>query len=722
MAHDPITALNRLDPFDTFSYVILGFVAILSSLAMFIIHIAKKELRKQPGDLIAMIAFAEFWLSLHWFISAIRTEYLAGDYEEDSFFCKFNSFIAVNAASFEITYNLCLVTYVFFSVRTALRNSYMPQKTFHVFCWVVTIAQCIYNRNIMYKRNPYGTCSVKVDDKNLMKGGAIVLIPMIYSLAIYYYTLRKLPKYGGPEVIKFRQNFMNYYKSFIQATVFCWALIFLSFVAQIMSASHSIGEKYLFYLGRMGNTVKILNPIIIFFIRLEDPAIKKVFYSYYSGLADDITKNITLDKLMKNFNKNIESSPDPIDQEFKLNLSTSLIETSSTTSDERLVADLPIGTSSNEDEDVNWINILPGKIKSSFTRSFVACIQTCYSQILSKQDKQLSETGGHKQAFKVELCGEDLMKHNKIEQPIFDCAVTIYFPGIFNSILPESITPDTFKQAFNLADNEENIKKAGESGGGASGELFMFTHDHKFIIKTITYEEYKVFKKMIQAYGEYFRSQKDSLIGKIYGLFSFNFKLGEQPVKLVVMENLFCINNAAVLRKYDMKGSRHSRQVLASYEGLEKTTKIKGVLKDIDFEEIDKSLFLTQANPGDGSGSRFQGREKLIKRAENDVNFFRSQKIIDYSIIVAVVERTSCDTGILSEQLIHNGHHWMESSDEKYIYILGIIDYFQLYTFSKSAERFLKRTQKCNPSLETSAQPPLRYGERFLHFLQKITR
>ena len=50
-------------------------------------------------------------------------------------------------------------------------------------------------------------------------------------------------------------------------------------------------------------------------------------------------------------------------------------------------------------------------------------------------------------------------------------------------------------------------------------------------------------------------------------------------------------------------------------------------------------------------------------------------------------------------------------------YAIGIIDYFQLYTFSKATERMVKRCKTCSPNLETSAQPPGPYQNRFANFV-----
>ena len=101
----------------------------------------------------------------------------------------------------------------------------------------------------------------------------------------------------------------------------------------------------------------------------------------------------------------------------------------------------------------------------------------------------------------------------------------------------------------------------------------------------------------------------------------------------------------------------------------------------------------------------------------SDVEFFRKHAIIDYSMIVAVVSRKLCPQDIISKEVSAGGYHLIASPDLNYFYIIGIIDYFQLYTWKKSIERAVKRVKTCSPLLETSSQPPDRYARRFSRFM-----
>lgn len=186
-----------------------------------------------------------------------------------------------------------------------------------------------------------------------------------------------------------------------------------------------------------------------------------------------------------------------------------------------------------------------------------------------------------------------------------------------------------FKESLDINKNEDKIKKAGESGGGASGELFLFTHDNELILKTATPQEVTMFKDVLFDYKEHFIKHPRSLIGRIYGLFDFSFRESDKSIRLILMENLFKINSDSILRKYDLKGSSHSRRVFKNpkeQQKLSKENRIDKVMKDLDFLDIDKDIQILPDEKMD-----------ILRIIDRDVEFFTDNGIIDYSIIMAVV-------------------------------------------------------------------------------------
>ena len=99
-------------------------------------------------------------------------------------------------------------------------------------------------------------------------------------------------------------------------------------------------------------------------------------------------------------------------------------------------------------------------------------------------------------------------------------------------VLHASLSPK-----FNL----EQVFKAGE-GAGKSGSFFFYSHDRKFIIKTMTDEELKLFRKLQPALSEHYKKNPMSLLAKIVGVFTVRSNR-MSDVHLALMENTLQFEN-----------------------------------------------------------------------------------------------------------------------------------------------------------------------------------
>jgi len=107
--------------------------------------------------------------------------------------------------------------------------------------------------------------------------------------------------------------------------------------------------------------------------------------------------------------------------------------------------------------------------------------------------------------------------------------------------------------------NREQVFHAGE-GTGKSGSFFFFSHDKRFIIKTITKSELDTFLVIMKDYIEHFKKNPKSLIVKIIGVFTVK-RSGMGEVHTIVMENTLQIQELDRLKfVYDLKGSKIGRR------------------------------------------------------------------------------------------------------------------------------------------------------------------
>lgn len=123
--------------------------------------------------------------------------------------------------------------------------------------------------------------------------------------------------------------------------------------------------------------------------------------------------------------------------------------------------------------------------------------------------------------------------------------------------------------------NRDAVFKAGE-GAGRSGSFFFFSHDRKFIIKTMTAKELQLMLRILPAYVEHLRNHPSTLLSKILGVFTVKAESFDE-VHVMLMENTLKLGNPKHLKYiFDLKGSTVDRAV----KGYTKPTT---TLKDLNF-------------------------------------------------------------------------------------------------------------------------------------------
>ena len=292
-----------------------------------------------------------------------------------------------------------------------------------------------------------------------------------------------------------------------------------------------------------------------------------------------------------------------------------------------------------------------------------------------------------------------------------DAFITEYFADKFDELRKnDGITDDIMIKSFSPIKNKSAIDKMGESKG-RSGSFFFYSHDRKFIIKTITNEEKETMDKILVNYYNYMKSFNTTLITKIYGIYTVVIK-NASSVNVILMQNLFGCSPIHIQRMFDLKGSSVQRKT----KNVQKWKKDQ-VLKDMDYQ------WLTQVEPKLINFSN-EDIQEIKKNMENDVNFLRRLSLMDYSLLFIIVDypnKIDPDykqiVGLLDDPK-YKGHVY-ESFTKEFIYIIGIIDYLQIYNFRKNMETFVKGIYFGKEKNMISCVEPNYYGERFQDFMMK---
>ncbi|CAD8088028.1 unnamed protein product [Paramecium sonneborni] len=302
----------------------------------------------------------------------------------------------------------------------------------------------------------------------------------------------------------------------------------------------------------------------------------------------------------------------------------------------------------------------------------------------------------------INLSNNDLFKLQIQESQdiqVFQMRCILYAPKIFNYFL--TLDNINIEDSFDVQKNLLNIEQSTGPDGGKSGEFFFFSHNKQLIIKTMRQSEVNTYKKRLLNFATYQANNPQSLLNKIYGLYTFErFEKSEAKVHFLIMKNLSLgIPKNYIYRTYDLKGSEYDREVLAKKS---ETDLSKLTLKDLDFFKIEKQIWVEQ-----------NIAQKLTQNLFKDSEFLEKQKLIDYSLLVIIIDWKE-QKQLLIKHLDGQQININPSIKEQGIYYhIGIIDYLQQWNVNKSLERKTKKIIQMNLQLDTSAQEPKRYSKRF---------
>ena len=371
------------------------------------------------------------------------------------------------------------------------------------------------------------------------------------------------------------------------------------------------------------------------------------------------------------------------------------------------------------------------------------------SNVFNLQEKINNELSRENKVYTINRStiaseNSELSKDEKIlKEERFSIECVEYAPKIF-SILREldNIKEEEIFYSMLPMNNHSSFSKS----DGKGGALFLNTFDKKFIIKTIIYEEFEFMRnKLLTKIVEYFKDNKDSLITRIYGIYKIKMYGSYNDQYFLLMKNNFGVFKKKVLSKYDLKGSKYTREVQEEGKDI--------VFKDINFDNKEGALILNDEN-----------RNKLLKIVSKDAKFLNELEIMDYSLLVvklklnddeltnlfdsnfkknnklelAVIiaelkegkQDIKLDT-VFREEYDPNAVNFIKKDTENLkkfifpslydneVYLISIIDYLQLFTLKKKLELQYKKFKA--EENEISSVDPNKYKNRFIEYVKKIT-
>lgn len=148
-----------------------------------------------------------------------------------------------------------------------------------------------------------------------------------------------------------------------------------------------------------------------------------------------------------------------------------------------------------------------------------------------------------------------------------------------------------------------------------SGQFFFYSHDQRYMLKTMTSDECKLLMKILPAYYEHVMDNPNTLLCRFYGMHRVKpaYRVGG-GFHFLIMESVFN-TKSAINRIFDLKGSRIGRYAKRG----------ETVYKDSDFAENGFGFTIPKV-----VGS------KLKEVVKKDADFLRENLLMDYSLLVGI--------------------------------------------------------------------------------------
>lgn len=147
-----------------------------------------------------------------------------------------------------------------------------------------------------------------------------------------------------------------------------------------------------------------------------------------------------------------------------------------------------------------------------------------------------------------------------------------------------------------------------------SGELFFFTYDHQYLIKTTSEMEAQTLVRMLPSYLDRLQQEPRSLLGRYLGLYRVHME-GDQSKLFFVMRSVTA-HNLGISHTYDIKGSVRNR----------KAEPHDSVGKDLNFDkETGTSLQLPP-----------EVAAEVAEVHEMDLELLQEFRIMDFSLLLQI--------------------------------------------------------------------------------------
>ncbi|CAG9314984.1 unnamed protein product [Blepharisma stoltei] len=648
-------------------YSSVGLASFLAGIVIIYAYLKIRGLRKHPGMLILWQCVAQTIIDGQWAYTAFY--YWITGSEPSDIACQIQGLISLYCFIMSWNYSLCLSIEVLLTIRTPTKRNYSKlAPIYHFICNAFALAILIATLvTEAAGKSATGSCFIRE--------GTWAVKLMVVPFAIYFPFSIFTVVYSCIEIQRSRserlRNFLLKHCLFLVVYTLFWIPISLH-----IEITDDTGDNLGCFLyisifcasasGLAINTVRLSDPVFIRYIK------RKLGGLHFRHAPDLVTSILTDTQQGESGMSMVETTR------------MSFYESSYTHVFNTIFADTVLNM-------LMAFNVVFKKSNKEIDR-------------VNFERKDSWSVDFYKQFYVYEINPDDIFRLGldeviSVHFKKFYCKVTEWAPLVFRNLrYVEGITDDDLLRSFDVALNLPAIKKNTGNRGGRSSAFFYFSYDKKYFIKTISKQEQKVLLSLLlPEYHTHITTHPNSLIARTLGFFSL--KVQGIHLRLLLMQNIFPLNSHKIA--FDLKGSRLDRQSI-KHSGVMSTKDLIGdcIYKDLDFLHTQKYVYLP-----------YDDALFLKQRIYDDVQLFSKLNIMDYSLLLGI-----------AEDPVKDWRYFMQAATSEYEsgYIMGIIDYLQIYNKAKKFETFSKNLRIGIKKHEISSICSEEYRDRFLKFLDSI--
>eukprot|EP00301_Raphidiophrys_heterophryoidea_P005778 c12393_g1_i1.p1 GENE.c12393_g1_i1~~c12393_g1_i1.p1 ORF type:complete len:592 (+),score=170.57 c12393_g1_i1:964-2739(+) len=269
--------------------------------------------------------------------------------------------------------------------------------------------------------------------------------------------------------------------------------------------------------------------------------------------------------------------------------------------------------------------------------------------------------------------------------------------------------------------------------GGASGAVFFFSSNNRFIVKSVSSTEALFWTRSsgtsvsthAERYAQYIQDHPDTYLTKVFGVFVL--EIYGTKFYILLMDNIFRNKNVTIHEMYDLKGSWVQRSAEKPREGESVTCRLCNMR--FTFTRIRSKRQQCRYAPHHEPKKVFKDNDlkyrmrlaqpaQLVKQLDQDTLFLCDEfGTMDYSLLVGVHKQ---------DKAVQMQPQWgncllAQRVQGPACYYVGLIDLLQEWTWRKKLERFIKTVWYRHEAPGISAQPPRIYRERFMRAMKRYT-